>query len=302
MLEGGALETAGPPADVARDGDQRVEPDGHDQDDPAGGDAHVAVDQVVERSAGGEADHAAHRAVEGVEQKDQHATEAEEAGQGHHERRQVEPGDEDALERPDGRTGQQPDDHGGPPGPAVGRGEQGQGDGGADAGHESDREVDLTQNQGEGLAQAQRHEECRLHQQVDDVAGREEVGLLDLEDDDDCDQAEDDRQGPALAAADPLHPRFDVLPERVGQDFGCHGETQGDGRRRLLVVVLLEAALGPAVGGRARSRFDLRLRCRRRTFRGPALITGHCPLPFPLPLPLPAPLPARARSDRPVVM
>ncbi len=125
----------------------------------------------------------------------------------------MEAGDQKALEGADGRTGQQPHDHGGPPGPAVGRGEEGQGDGGADAGHEADREVDLTQNQGEGLAQAQEHEEGGLDQEVDDVAGREELGLLDLEDDDDEDEAEQNRQRPALTATDPLDPRTHVLPE-----------------------------------------------------------------------------------------
>ena len=126
MLSGGALELAGPPAGVARDGDQRVERHGHHEDDPAGGGAHVAVDQVVEGTAGGEADHPADGAVEGVEEKDQHAAEAEQAGQRHHERRQMQPGDEEALEGPDGRARQQSDDHGGPPGPAVGGRDEGQ--------------------------------------------------------------------------------------------------------------------------------------------------------------------------------
>ena len=290
MLRGGALEALGPPAGVAGDGDERVQPDGDHQDDPAGGGAHVAVDQVVEGTAGGEADHAAHGALEGVEQKDQHATEAQEAGQGDHERGQVQPGDQNALEGPDERTRQEPDDHGGPPGPAIGGGEQGQGDGGADAGHEADREVDLAQNQGEGLAHAQRHEERRLHQQVDDVAGREELGLLDLEDDDDQDEAEDDRQRPALTAADPLHPGFDVLPQRVGQDVGGDGN-EIDVRRRFLVVEGFEVP-----DRRSRAWRGRRLRPRRRAVRGAALINGHCPLPFPLASP------ARARSVRPVVM
>ncbi len=204
-------------------------------------------------------------------------------------------GDQKTLEGADERTRQQADDHGRPPGPAVRRGEEGQGDGGADPGHEADREVDLTQNQREGLAQAQRHEKGGLHQQVDDVAGREELGLLDLEDDDDEDQPEDDRERPALAAADPLRPGLEVLPERVGQDFGRHGD-EGDGRRRLLVVLLLAAGLVVLAGGWGRTRLGLGLRPCRRTVRVARLITGHCPLPFPLPLP------ARARSERPVVM
>ena len=217
-------EPAGAATDVFRDGEGRIEPDHDDQGDPAGHHAHVPVDQVVEGPAGRHADDAAHGPLERVEEKDQHAAQPEEGGERDDERGQMEPGDEEALHRPDDTTGQKSHDHRGPPGPAIGGREQGHGDGGADTGHIAHREVDLAQNEGKGLAQSEQDEERGLDEQVDDVAGRQEFRRLRLEDDDDDDEAEQDRQRAAFPAADSPHPGVDVLTERIGQEVGGDGD------------------------------------------------------------------------------
>ena len=78
--------------------------DDHDHDDPARGRSEVAAREVVddlvvdrERSAL-------------AEDQEHHALPAEQAGQGHDERRQPDPGDDRALDRADRRAGEQRDD------------------------------------------------------------------------------------------------------------------------------------------------------------------------------------------------
>ena len=81
----------------------------------------------------------------------------------------------------------------------------------ADARDEADRQVDLAEQQGEDLAHRQQHVRRALDQQVDEVAGGQEVRVERLEQDRDQQQTGDDRQHAALAAADPRDSGADVV-------------------------------------------------------------------------------------------
>ena len=113
------------------------------------------------------------------------------------------------------------------------RGDQLGDDEAADAGHCSDRQVDLGEQQRVDLGRGEQDVQCGLHEQVDQVPRREERRLLDLEEDHDQHETGQDRQRAALAAADPLSPRPQVLAERIGQDLGG-GRGELLLRRRLL--------------------------------------------------------------------
>jgi hypothetical protein len=86
---------------------------------------------------------------------------------------------------------------------------------------ESHGKVDLAEQQDEAFADPQEHNDGRLDEEVDEVPIREEQRALDLEDDDDRDERTEYRQHTALASPNPPPPREEVVPERVGQDFGC---------------------------------------------------------------------------------
>ena len=84
---------------VAEQHEGREGRDHHDQQDPAGGEAQVAVDQVVEDVVGDADGAAAVLAAFAVGQEDEHALEAEQAGQGDDERGHPQAGDQAALQR-----------------------------------------------------------------------------------------------------------------------------------------------------------------------------------------------------------
>ena len=90
------------------------------------------------------------------------------------------------------------------------------------ADYEADGEVDLSQEQGEDLGHRQDHEHRTLLEEVDDVPGRQEdvMRAHHLEHDGGDDQAEEDREHPALAALDAEHLGAQILPQRLGQDLG----------------------------------------------------------------------------------
>ena len=117
-----------------------------------------------------------------------------------------EPGDEGALERADGGGGRETDDDARPPGPVVGRGDQLGAMNRADGGHVSRREVDLAEQQGEDLGQAEKDEHRRLHEKVDDVAGRQEGARWTWKMTTITTSPARIGQGPALAGPDPLPP------------------------------------------------------------------------------------------------
>ena len=78
----------------------------------------------------------------------------------------------------------------------------------AEAGDESDREVDLAEEQDEDLPHRQQAEDRSLDEQVDEVAGGQELVVEGLEQDRDQDHPRDDGQDSALAGLDPGERRF----------------------------------------------------------------------------------------------
>ncbi len=114
-------------------------------------------------------------------------------------------------------------------------------DGAADAGHVADRQVDLPEHQHPDLGHAQQDEHRALDQEVDQVPGGQEDRVLDLEDDDEEDEAAEDGEHAALATADPLADHPDVLAQRSAQFGEC-----GLGHRS--VVVRLDRCRARDVG------------------------------------------------------
>jgi hypothetical protein len=186
-------------------------------DDPACDRSHVPADQVVD-DAVGDGDDAADRALVDVEDVDQDALPAQEAGQRHDEGGDLEAGDQRALEGADDETGGHAHQNPRPPRPVLRRADQRHGNGGADGTDEADGEVDLAQEERVELGQAEENDEGGLNEEVDDVGRRQECARLHLEEDADDDQADDDRQRAALAALYPPPPCFEVVAEGVGQD------------------------------------------------------------------------------------
>ena len=235
---------------------QRRDDDHHD---PGGGRGEVAALDVVDDRVV-QVDHAADADVAGrADQVEQHAGQAELAGQGHDERRQLQLGDDDALQRAVGRGGGERGEHRGPQ--RVAEREHPQRDDGAAGRGEAGGEVDLAEQQHEDLGHAERDDERRLCHQVDQVARRQEQRVLHLEDDHDDDQAHDDGQRAALARADTPADDPQVVAEVVGEQVGRRvrrGDDVGLGggrrrRRRLLVhgrhcSALRAAALGSRCG------------------------------------------------------
>jgi hypothetical protein len=87
-----------------------------------------------------------------------------------------------------------------------------------DTGHAADvadREVDLPQEQDEDDAHADDRVGGHLHDEVDEVAGGEELVVLRLEDDRDDDQADEDRQRAEVAALDALPPAAGGVLKRL---------------------------------------------------------------------------------------
>jgi hypothetical protein len=175
------------------------------REDPARGRGQVAADQVVEHAVRN-ADHPTDRAFVDVEDIDEDALPAQQSGQGHDERGDLEPGDERALERADDPASGHAHDEAGPPGPVGRRPDQGQRDGRAHGADKAHGEVDLAEDEGVQLGQAQQDDEGRLDEQVDDVGRREERARLHLEENADDDEADDDGDRAALTPADPQPP------------------------------------------------------------------------------------------------
>jgi len=97
------------------------------------------------------------------------------------------------LQDPDQRAHDERRGDRGPPGPADrGPDELGH-DYRGEAGHESARQVDLAEEEGEHLAHREQAEDGGLHQEVDEVAGGQEVVVERLEQDRDEQQASDHR-------------------------------------------------------------------------------------------------------------
>ena len=111
-----------------------------------------------------------------------------------------------------------------PPRPAVSRAREVGHDHAAEAGHEPDREVDLAEQQDEDLAHREQAEHRGLDEQVDEVAGGQELRVEGLEEDRDQDQPRDDRQDPALAGLDPGERRPEVFADGIRGDLGRNGE------------------------------------------------------------------------------
>ncbi len=193
--------------------------DGHrgDHDDPPGRRAEVAVGDVQQHVVG-EPDGPA--GAVGVDQVEEDALAAQQAGQGDHEGGEPEPDDHDAPQHPEGGGDGHPDQQGRPPRPVVGRGGQDGGDHRPDAGHVADGQVDLPEDEDPHLGHAQQDEDRPLHQQVGQVAVGEEDRALRLEDDDQDHQAGQYRQHPALAAADPTAPGPEVAAQAVAEVGG----------------------------------------------------------------------------------
>ena len=116
----------------------------------------------------------------------------------------------------------------------------------------ADRQVDLAEQQREGLGHGQHHEHRALLEEVHDVAGGEEDVMRadDLEDDDDDDQPQDDGEHPALSAPDAEQLAVDVLPHRLGDDLGR--DERGRRRRRAVGSTAVSTALGSDTGGAPR--------------------------------------------------
>ena len=138
-----------------------------------------------------------------AEDLQEHALPEEEPGERDDERGQADPRDDRALEDADPGAGEQRGGDRGPPRPAVRRACEVGHDHPAEAGDEPDREVDLAEQQDEDLAHREQAEDRGLDEQVDEVAGGQELRVERLEEDRDQDQPRDDRQDPALAGLDP---------------------------------------------------------------------------------------------------
>src|SRR5579875_2507121 len=80
-----------------------------------------------------------------------------------------------------------------------------------DGTHETGREIDLAEQQHEDLGHAEHHEHGALLEQVDDVAGGQELRVEPLEHDHDDDQGQDDRQDAAVTALEPQPDAAGVL-------------------------------------------------------------------------------------------
>ena len=155
-------------AEVAVEDDGAGQRRDDDHHDPGGGRAEVAALDVVDDRVV-QVDHAADADVAGrADQVEQHAGQAELAGQGHHERRQPQLGDDDALQRAVGRGRGERGEHRGPP--RVAEREHPQRDDGGAGGGEAGGQVDLAEQQHEDLGHAERDDERRLGHQVDQVA------------------------------------------------------------------------------------------------------------------------------------
>ena len=94
----------------------------------------------------------------------------------------------------------------------------------AEAGDETDREVDLAEQQDEDLAHREQAEDRGLDEQVDEVARGQEFRVEGLEENRDQEQPRDDRQDPALAGLDPGDRGSEVVPDGVRGDLGRDGE------------------------------------------------------------------------------
>ena len=112
------------------------------------------------------------------------------------------------------------DDDGGADGPAGALFDELGHDHAAEAGDEPCGEVDLAQQQDEDLGHGQQHVHRALDEEVDQVPGREELGVERLEQDGDDEKPADDREGAGVPATDAQDPGADVLAEALSDELG----------------------------------------------------------------------------------
>ena len=167
-------QAAQAPLSIANRGDDGVDDQHGAGQKPAAGPAQRRVGEIVDgfvRDRNGAA---------GSQQLDHDALEAEQAGQRDDERGQPEPGDQRALKRAEGGGGDKRGEDRRPPRPGDFRLHEYGHDGRPDPGDVAQRKIDLAEQQHEHLAHADQHEHRALHEQVDEVAGGEEFGVLDF--------------------------------------------------------------------------------------------------------------------------
>ena len=200
-------------------------------------DGEVAVGEVVD-------DVVLDRQRAAVAEDDQHdALEPEQPGERHDERRQADAGDERALERADQRGDHQRGRDRGPPRPAtVLLGQQLGHDHARHAAHEPGRQVDLAEEEHPHLGHGQQHEHRALHQQVDEVAGAQELRVERLEDDRDQEQAEEHREQRRCRRSAGGRPRRGSTRAATGRR-ARPGRSRPRARPRPVVVVLLGVQL-----------------------------------------------------------
>jgi hypothetical protein len=222
-----------------------------DENDPAQRGAHAVIQELVDRAALVDRDDAAHRGLVDLRELQHHPEQTEVAREGDDEGGKVEPSHQRALHESDQTADRQAADDAQPPRQVHRIGDELRDDKRADSGGVADRQVDLGQDEYEHHRRPEHDVRGRLLEQVDQVAGGEELRLLDLEEDDDDHQPDEDREGPALAVADALAPGTEVLARAGGEHLW------GGGRQLLLADRWIEIIVGPdrhrrralAVGG-----------------------------------------------------
>jgi len=200
----------------ARDSWRRRQPGvGHhddDGEDPPQPDRHVLVhdreDRVVAVGDGA--------AGSGLDQQD--ALQGQEVGQGHHERRDAELGDQQTDAQADHRPAEQRDDQRGHPGPAV-VGHQDAEHAGGDTSGVAGRQVDLAQQEHEDQAHREHRDRRPLQDQVREVERVGEGGPgQEGEDEHQHDQTGDRGEGPDVATAEPDHVVVEGALEGLADD------------------------------------------------------------------------------------
>ncbi len=211
-------EAGTPSLPVATPEGQAEHRDEHEHEDPTRERADVGARDVVDRVVL-DRDRPAF-----AEDLQEYPLPEEEAGERDDERGQTDPRDDRSLEHADSRAGEERGRNCRIPGPAVGRAREVGHDHPAEAGDEPDREVDLAEEQDEDLPHRQQAEDRSLDEQVDEVAGGQELVVEGLEQDRDQDHPCDDRQDPALAGLEPRERGSEVLADGVSRDLGRNCE------------------------------------------------------------------------------
>lgn len=146
-----------------------------------------------------------------VEDVEQDPLEREQPSEGHHERRDLQTGDDGPLDQAEEAAEAEPGENRRPPRPVVQLAVQYEHHRRPARGVVADRQVDLAEQQDEHLGHPEQHEVGGLGEQVGEVGGRDEVAVLGLEDHHDHDQAGDHRQVAGVTGADPAEPRPQVV-------------------------------------------------------------------------------------------